>query len=33
MNKLGYTYSFEVLNAGNFGIPQRRERVYTISND
>jgi DNA (cytosine-5)-methyltransferase 1 len=31
MNQLGYTNSFEVLNAMEFGIPQRRERVFTIS--
>lgn len=31
MVELGYTNSFEVLNATDFGIPQRRERVFTIS--
>ena len=31
MSDLGYTNSFEVLNAADFGIPQRRERVFTIS--
>ncbi|MCM3169436.1 DNA cytosine methyltransferase [Peribacillus frigoritolerans] len=31
MNELGYTNSFEVLNAIDYGIPQRRERVFTIS--
>ncbi|PWW37360.1 MULTISPECIES: DNA cytosine methyltransferase [Paenibacillus] len=31
MNELGYTNSFEVLNAMDFGIPQGRERVITIS--
>ncbi|MDE1362732.1 DNA cytosine methyltransferase [Bacillus paralicheniformis] len=31
MSDLGYTNSFEVLNAMNFGVPQRRERVFTIS--
>ncbi|MFT9496772.1 MULTISPECIES: DNA cytosine methyltransferase [Bacillota] len=31
MNELGYKNSFEVLNAMDFGIPQRRERVFTIS--
>lgn len=31
MNELGYTNSFEVLNAMDFGIPQKRERVFTIS--
>lgn len=31
MNELGYTNAFEVLSAVNFGIPQKRERVFTIS--
>jgi DNA (cytosine-5)-methyltransferase 1 len=31
MNRLGYTNSFEVLNAMDFGMPQKRERVFTIS--
>lgn len=31
MEKLGYTNSFEVLNAMDFGLPQRRKRVFTIS--
>jgi DNA (cytosine-5)-methyltransferase 1 len=31
MDRLGYTSSFEVLNAMDFGIPQRRERVFTVS--
>lgn len=31
MEKLGYNSYFEVLNAKNYGIPQNRERVYTIS--
>ena len=31
MESLGYTNSFEVLNAMDFGIPQNRNRVYTIS--
>ena len=31
MNKLGYTSNFEVLNAMDFGLPQRRERVFTVS--
>jgi DNA (cytosine-5)-methyltransferase 1 len=31
MEELGYTNSFEVLNAMEFGIPQKRERVFTIS--
>ncbi|MBC1290601.1 DNA cytosine methyltransferase [Listeria booriae] len=31
MESMGYTNSYEVLNAMDFGIPQRRERIYTIS--
>lgn len=31
MEKLGYTNSFETLNSLEFGLPQRRERVFTIS--
>lgn len=31
MKKLGYTNSYKVLDARNFGIPQARERVFTIS--
>lgn len=31
MERLGYTNSFEVLDAREFGLPQRRERVFTIS--
>lgn len=31
MDKLGYKNSFKVLNAMDFGIPQRRERIFTIS--
>ena len=31
MKQLGYTNSFEVLNAIDFGLPQRRERAFTIS--
>lgn len=31
MEDLGYTNSFDVLNATEFGIPQKRERVFTIS--
>ncbi|MFC0188458.1 DNA cytosine methyltransferase [Fictibacillus aquaticus] len=31
MSRLGYTNSFEVLNAMDFGMPQKRERVFTIS--
>jgi DNA (cytosine-5)-methyltransferase 1 len=31
MQKMGYTSSFEVLNALEFGLPQNRDRVITIS--
>lgn len=31
MEKLGYSNSYQVLNAMDFGIPQKRERVFTIS--
>lgn len=31
MNELGYTSSYQVLNAKDYGIPQNRERVFTIS--
>lgn len=31
MESLGYTNSFEVLDARDFGIPQFRERVFTVS--
>lgn len=31
MEKLGYTNSYETLNAIEFGLPQSRERVFTIS--
>ena len=31
MEKMGYTNSFETLNAMDFGLPQKRERVFTIS--
>ncbi len=31
MQKLGYTNSFEILDARDFGLPQARERVFTIS--
>lgn len=31
MSELGYTNSFEVLSATDFGIPQKRDRVFTIS--
>ncbi len=31
MERLGYTNSFEILDARDFGIPQARERVFTVS--
>ena len=31
MNILGYNSYYEVLNAKDYGIPQNRERVYTVS--
>lgn len=31
LERLGYTNSFEVLDARDFGIPQFRERVFTVS--
>lgn len=31
LEKLGYTSNFEVLNALDFGLPQKRERVFTVS--
>jgi DNA (cytosine-5)-methyltransferase 1 len=31
MQKMGYTSSFEVLNAIDFGLPHNRDRVFTIS--
>lgn len=31
MSKLGYTSSYETLDARDFGLPQKRERVFTIS--
>lgn len=31
MQKMGYSNSFEVLDARDFGLPQARERVFTIS--
>lgn len=31
MEEMGYTNSFEVLNAMDYGLPQKRERVFTIS--
>ena len=31
MEKLGYTNSYQVLDAREFGIPQARERIFTVS--
>ncbi len=31
MQKLGYTSNFQILNAMDFGLPQNRDRVFTIS--
>ena len=31
MDKLGYNSYYKVLNAKNYGIPQNRERVFTVS--
>ena len=31
MHKLGYTSCYQVLNAKDYGIPQNRERVFTVS--
>ena len=31
MDRLGYTNSFEILDAREFGLPQARERVFTVS--
>ncbi len=30
MNELGYTFDYRVLNAVDYGIPQKRERVYMV---
>ncbi len=31
MQKIGYTSNFETLNAMDFGLPQNRDRVFTVS--
>lgn len=31
MNELGYTNHYQILNAKDYGIPQNRERVFTVS--
>ena len=30
MDELGYTFNYKVLNATDFGIPQKRERIYMV---
>ncbi|MBQ7798687.1 MAG: DNA cytosine methyltransferase [Clostridia bacterium] len=30
MEELGYTFNYKVLNATNYGIPQKRERIYMV---
>lgn len=30
LNKLGYTVNFKVLNAADFGVPQKRERIFIV---
>lgn len=32
MEKLGYTNSYEILDARDYGLPQARQRVFTVSN-
>jgi len=31
LNELGYSFNYEVLNASNFGLPQKRERVFMVA--
>lgn len=31
LNKLGYTTNYKVLNAADFGVPQKRERVFIVA--
>lgn len=31
MEKLGYTSNYQILDARDFGLPQARERVFTVS--
>ena len=33
LEELGYAYSFDVLNAKYFGVPQNRERLFMIAGD
>lgn len=30
MEELGYTFNYKVLNAVNYGVPQKRERIYMV---
>lgn len=30
MNELGYSFSYKVLNAVDYGVPQKRERIYMV---
>lgn len=30
MDELGYTFNFSILNAADFGVPQKRERIYMV---
>ena len=30
MDELGYNFNYKVLNAANYGIPQKRERIYMV---
>lgn len=30
MKELGYSFSYKILNAADFGIPQKRERIYMV---
>uniref|UniRef100_A0AB33J9E4 Cytosine-specific methyltransferase n=1 Tax=Prevotella sp. GTC17259 TaxID=3236795 RepID=A0AB33J9E4_9BACT len=32
LSNLGYKYSYKVLNASNFGVPQNRERIIIVAN-
>ncbi len=31
LNKLGYTINYQVLNAVNYGVPQKRDRVFIVA--
>jgi len=31
LNKLGYTINYDVLNAVNYGVPQKRERIFIVA--